>query len=288
LLTGRHAFRTGIGAWIDPTDNRDRTVALSIAEISMPDMLQLAEAGPYYSAIVGKWHLSGFDIPGPEQHPLNSGFQHHRGSLGNPLMAAHRAPMGRGYFHWQKNTDGFLAMSRVYMTTDTADEAIQMIETLPEPWLIWVSFNAPHKPLHRPPDHLHGYELGDDATDAEKYNASVEALDTELGRVLDHLVPEVRDRTTIVFLGDNGTIHAAVEPPWDNNRHKGSLFEAGVQVPLIIDSPHVGIPGSAPLRSFTWSTSSPRSPSSQVSIWTPSRCPPSRASRSGHASTATP
>jgi len=50
----------------------------------------------------------------------------------------------------------------------------------------------------------------------------------------------VRQRTTIVFLGDNGTPGQVMTPPAQG---KGSTYEGGIHVPLIVSGPRVAEPG---------------------------------------------
>lgn len=76
------------------------------------------------------------------------------------------------------------------------------------------------------------------------YGAILENLDQTVGRLLDFLddpntdgdtSDSIRKRTIVVFASDNGGIH-----PSDNNplRHvKGSFFEGGIRVPLIVSHP---------------------------------------------------
>ncbi len=60
---------------------------------------------------------------------------------------------------------------------------------------------------------------------------AVEALDTELGRLLTHVN---FDRTTVLFLGDNGTDQSASEAPFLPEHAKGTMYEGGLNVPLIV------------------------------------------------------
>ncbi|TDJ78437.1 MAG: N-acetylgalactosamine 6-sulfatase (GALNS), partial [Planctomycetota bacterium] len=116
--------------------------------------------------------------------------------------------------------------SQVYATTDSADEAIAAIRTLPEPWFVWLAFNAPHKPVHEPPAHLHTYApplVGIPTL----YRAMVEAMDTEMGRVLAEIGPE----DTVIFLGDNGPYEEAITAPQDPTHGKGTIFEGGSACP---------------------------------------------------------
>ena len=55
---------------------------------------------------------------------------------------------------------------------------------------------------------------------------------------------DVLAATTIIFVIDNGTAHAGVTPPWRSSHAKATLYEAGVNVPLVIAGPGVSAPGS--------------------------------------------
>ena len=72
----------------------------------------------------------------------------------------------------------------------------------------------------------------------------VEAMDTEIGRLLTAIPPDVREHTTVVFLGDNGTPKSAVTAPWPDEQSKKSMYEGGVRVPFIVTGPMVEVPGS--------------------------------------------
>ncbi len=239
LLTGRYGSRLGIGTIVDA----DSSQALAPEEIGLPQVL--ASAG-YTSALAGKWHLAGLYADDFTTHPAQYGFAQHAGSMHNLRTALGGEPDDAGYFFWQKNTDGALAYTSTYATTDTVDDAIRYVETLPEPWLVQVSFNAPHIPLHWPPPELHDQPVTTGGGDLQlrQYDAMVQAMDTELGRLLDAL-GERREQTTIIFLGDNGTPGQSIRPPWDPDRGKGTLYEGGVRVPLLVSGPAVRTPGSS-------------------------------------------
>lgn len=241
LLTGRLPSRTGIGRWMQPASEEWE---LQDDELTIPEMLREHAEARYSSAVVGKWHVASFNQRRPTRHALRQGFDHHRGSLANPTTALHPDDQRRGYFHWEKNVDGRLEWSDTYMTTDTVDEALALIEELPEPWFVWVALNAAHEPLHVPPDHLNpgGVTESDNAFD--KFDADVIAFDMELGRMLDSIDPEVREALTLVYVGDNGSWNNIIREPYNANRGKGSTFELGVNVPMIVTGPHVAEPGS--------------------------------------------
>ncbi len=242
LLTGRHARRHGIGRWIQPGGQLH---GLDFDEVILPEMLRLGPE-PYADAGVGKWHLGVFPgNPEPGMDPLHTGFSSYAGSLGNPDNAFTTPKDQKGYFYWEKTTNGDLAYTRTYMTTDTTNDALAQLHTLPEPWFLYVAYNAPHIPFHVPPDDLHPYDLDPaTATQWEMYDAMTVALDTEFGRLMAGIPEDLRDRTTIIFMSDNGTPAHNIRPPMDTERAKGSVFEGGVNVPMIVTGPAVTRPGT--------------------------------------------
>jgi len=236
LLTGRCAFRTGVGDVVDYTGGK----GLQLAEWTLPELLDAGTAGAWDHAAIGKWHL-GTSVAGP-MHPLLSGFRRYRGALGN--LGSDAAP--GNYFSYLKAVDGRFVPSRVYATTDTVDDALDAVAEMSEPWLLYVCFNAAHKPYHAPPDALQSYDLSGSAgpTPALYMQAMTEAMDTEIGRLLRSLPPPVLRRTDVIFLGDNGTDGDATTPPFKPLHAKGTVYEGGVNVPLIVAGPRVARPGS--------------------------------------------
>ncbi len=223
LQTGRHAFRTGVGM---PT----MAPTLALAETTLPEMLT-----GYTSAYVGKWHLAGTQ---GDTHPNDSGYHRFAGLVGGAVQ---------DYFAWPKVVDGVASTSTTYTTIDFADEAVAAIETLPEPWLVFVGFNAPHSPFHVPPPTLCPASacpsaacagLPPGADDARLVKAAVEAMDTVIGRILT-AQQAVAPNTYVFFLTDNGSPAAATEPPFVPSRAKGSLYEGGVHVPFLVRGPGV-------------------------------------------------
>src|SRR4029079_16777403 len=72
------------------------------------------------------------------------------------------------------------------------------------------------------------------------FEAMVEAMDTEMGRLLAAVD---RTNTHIIFMGDNGTVGQVIQPPFPAARGKDTLYEGGTHVPFIISSPIVVDPG---------------------------------------------
>lgn len=223
LLTGRYGFRTGIGT--------PGGANLSLDEVIVPEMLT-----GYSSAAVGKWHIGG-NGTSAMTHPNDSGFDHFAGSRGNLS----------DYSDWDKLENGVLLPTMTYATTDTADEAIEAIQTMPQPFYLHVAFNAPHGPAHVPDpvlcpaacpasDYCGSVVQGSD--NWEKARASVGAMDSELGRILA-VLDAVDPDAYVFFIGDNGTANNATRPPFVNGHAKGTVYEGGLNVPLVVRGPGV-------------------------------------------------
>ncbi|MFT5050071.1 MAG: arylsulfatase B [Chlamydiales bacterium] len=233
LLTGRFGVRTGLGS--NPKKLNADNVGLTLDEILLPELLQ---PFGYGSAVCGKWHLADFS-QGP-MHPIESGFDFAIGSLGN-LSGMET------YKRWKRSVNGTTRPSYAYATTDAVDNAIRAIrhfEGRDKPWVVLVAFNAPHHPLHAPPGYLHSYPLTGDpqATPELHTKAMVEAMDTEIGRLLAGL-GDAGDNTLVIFAGDNGSTEEAITAPFDPEHGKGTVYEGGINVPFIVSGQAVVNPG---------------------------------------------
>jgi len=222
LLTGRHGFRTGVGNPGDTIDLSEWTIADAFGD-----------AG-YGTACFGKWHLAN-NQNGGDANPNMMGFDHYSGALAGGI---------NNYFSWPKVVDGQAQQQLVntYATTENVNDAVSWIGDQQGDWFLWLAFNAPHTPYHLPPNNLHSYNLSGSNADINNnpepyYQASIEAMDTEIGRLLSSIDPAVLAETTVIFVGDNGTANAVV--PGTVRGSKGALWEGGVHVPCIVSGPAV-------------------------------------------------
>ena len=237
ILTGRYGFRTGIG---DVVSNSD--AGISLTEQTIPKALTAGSPLSYTHANIGKWHLSTQNN-GRRQNPNLMGYDHFSGLLQGGLPS---------YYTYTKVVNGSNVSVNNYATTETVNDAISWLNTqlaIDKPWFLWVAFNAPHTPFHLPPTNLHSFDTlsGDqsdiDANPYDYYKASVEAMDTEIGRLISAIPTDVLSNTTIIFLGDNGSPASVVQGGLPNNHAKGSLFDGGVNVPFLISGGQVVNPG---------------------------------------------
>jgi arylsulfatase A-like enzyme len=77
-----------------------------------------------------------------------------------------------------------------------------------------------------------------ESTDPMLARAMVEAMDAEIGRLLDAL-ETVDPDAYVIFFADNGTAPIATLPPFAPDHGKGTVYEGGVNVPLIVRGPGV-------------------------------------------------
>jgi arylsulfatase A-like enzyme len=234
ILTGLYGFRTGIGDNINYTDSD--AFELRQRELTLADVL----APTHRTAAIGKWHLAsrqGFGV----RHPIAMGFETFAGTLGQ-LGGMQSDP--QVYSHYVKTVTTTNNSRRNwvdnYCTTEQVDDAMAFIdESGARPWFLYLAFNAPHTPFHVPPDDLTTLAVNDDSPPPTKHRAMVEAMDTEIGRLIRSIPLEVLLRTWVVFVGDNGSHGLAMSDPVFRNKGKSTLFEGGINVPLIMGGPGV-------------------------------------------------
>jgi len=231
ILTGQYGFRTRVGFGVDFEALEPGVDALSRTELTIPEMLDAFTDGAYAHSAFGKWHLGTSGV-GDLASPNEAGFSHYAGALSN-----FEPP--EGYYDWTRVEDGVATPETSYATTVNVDDALAWIATAPEPWFCYLAFNAPHSPFEVPPAALHTVDVSSGTTRVVA-KAMVEAMDTEIGRLL----AGISATTTVIFLGDNGTSPGVVFPPFTPDKAKGTLFEGGINVPLIVRSPVVTVPGS--------------------------------------------
>jgi arylsulfatase B len=223
ILTGRHGFRTGVGAALGTN-----APGLAAGEVLLPELLTPTGV---HTALVGKWHLG--DDQGAST-PLVEGFGEFTGTMQGAVA---------DYYRWPKVQNGQTAFETTYATTDLVDEALACVGRTGGPWFVMLSFHAGHTPLHAPPAHLHTQSLAglDPSTSPIPFfRAMVQAMDREIGRLLAGIPATTLAQTNIVFLGDNGSARPTVAAPFDPNRAKGTIYQGGVHVPCIVAGPAVG------------------------------------------------
>jgi arylsulfatase A-like enzyme len=232
LLTGRYAARAGF-----------RPTARGIP----PEITTLPEAlrsQGYRTHHVGKWHLGATLM---DAWPLAQGFDTSFGFLNQWSM---REPTGEIPLSYPTYYDPWLQIDNQprsayegHLTELLADHTIELIEAADpaRPWFIYHAFFAPHTPIEPAEQYR---DLFPDTPDGE-YKALLNQLDDNIGRILESLrQTEQFDDTIIVLASDNGGTNLSRDNNYPYFGAKGTYFEGGVRVPLVIHWPEHFSPGT--------------------------------------------
>lgn len=235
---------------------------LPLSEITFGEALK--EHG-YRTCYIGKWHL-GKDGGGPGDQGFDTVI--HSGSAGATGSYWHPFPVEKG--HSVANpVDG---KEGDYLTDRLTDKAIDYINANKEgPFLLVMAHYAVHTPLQAPEQlkkkyqkklRQSGVEVGgkkddpDLVTDRQgtvktiqnnpTYAAMVERTDESLGRIVDALKANgIENNTAIILTSDHGGLstrglenkRALATSNSPLRQGKGSIFEGGTRVPLIVKWP---------------------------------------------------
>lgn len=144
--------------------------------------------------------------------------------------------------------------NREYMTGQQTQSGIDWWNRQTGPRMLTVSYNSIHTPYQQPP----GVDARVNALgcagqdDRLLVNAMFEDMDSQIGVLLEGLDLATLDEagkierlyldernTVLVIIGDNGSFGSSVRLPFSPNLAKGTVFQTGVWVPLIVAGPHV-------------------------------------------------
>ena len=217
IITGKYGVKSGV------LEVRD---VISTAETSIQKHIQYNTDNAYATAIIGKWHLSN-----NADDPITMGIDYYAGILNGAIS---------DYNSWPLVENGTSSISNTYATTKLTNLAIDWVAEQTKPWFLWMAYNAPHTPFHLAPIDLHSQgnlpidEASIDANPLPYYLSALEALDIEMGRFLSSLSAEERVNTIIIFIGDNGTPNKVAQAPYTRQTVKGSLYQGGINVPMVV------------------------------------------------------
>jgi arylsulfatase A-like enzyme len=235
LMTGRYQQRFGHefnGPGKPEPGFTQADMGLAREERTLASLLR---ARGYTTAAMGKWHL------GSEAglRPRERGFDHWFGFLGG--SRSYFSSDAPGLARQLQNDDQIVPETQIGYLTDTlaehAAEYVRLQADDPRPFFLYLAFNAPHTPMHALEADLARFEHIENKR-RRQYAAMLYAMDRGIGRVLDALASSGQaEHSLVIFLNDNGgaTNNGSSSGAWRGR--KGSKWEGGSRVPLLLRWP---------------------------------------------------
>lgn len=274
----RFGYSTNIGGNLNAIDTVTNVEGLPTSAVTIWERMQTVG---YDTAAVGKWHIGAHADGSAElgNRPHNQGVEHFDGLWGG----------SRGYFAENGTTGaqalrrtisdgaGGVVSNAInesdytgqYVTDVFGDQSVDYIRdkatTDTDPFFLYTSFTAPHTPMQATASdlaYIDSLNVSNFTGQRRTYAAMQYAMDRNVGKILDALEDpngdgntsdSIADDTLLLFINDNGGDCCDSSPNSSDNgdlRHgKGSQFEGGMRVPMIV--------AGAGVNSSAWGTVSP-------------------------------
>ena len=258
LLTGRYPGNAGVRAIL-----AGHRKASGLTP-KVPTLATALKKEGYATGLCGKWHLGLKE----ECRPNSNGFDEFDGFLAGCLdYYSHifyygMADGGSNPTHDLWENENEIYSNGEYLTERITRKSVDFIQRhKDEPFFLFVSYNAPHYPMHAPEKYLERFP--DLPWDRKIMAAMISAVDDGVGEITNTLKNlELLENTIIYFQSDNGPSRESrnwldgTEDPYYGGTagifkgHKYSLFEGGIRIPALmmwkdnitpktVDNPHI-------------------------------------------------
>lgn len=266
ITTGRYSNRFGYGNNIisdtSPIGTSSTDQGLPTSEVTIWERMQSVG---YSTAAIGKWHIGQHANNGAVlgNRPENQGVEHFEGLWGGsrPYFVgsetgteALRRTLSDGAGGVSQTTVTESDYSGEYVTDVFGDLSVDYVRAnalnSDTPFFLYTSFTAPHTPMQAIPtdlQYIDSLDVPGFSGARRTYAAMQHAMDRNVGKLLDAIEDpngdgdssdSVSDNTVFLFINDNGGDCCDVDPNSSSNgllrNGKGSQFEGGIRVPMII------------------------------------------------------
>lgn len=222
IITGRYQQRFGYHNNVPPKGS-----GLDPSESTVGDAFQ---AGGYKTYYIGKWHLGAVE----KYFPNNRGFDEFFGLLeGSRSYFPGKDDSSKGGKAIQRN--GEFIEWEGYITDLFTEVALDYLDDAKDkPFFMFLSYTAPHGPMHAKKEHLKKFE----GHSRPKLASMYWSVDQGIGHVIDRLDElNLRENTLVFLLSDNGGASANHSNNAPLKGFKGSKFEGGHRTPFVMSWP---------------------------------------------------
>ena len=249
FLTGRNCNRNGVWHTIMGAS------ILNDGEVTMADVFN---GNGYTTGMFGKWHL-GDNYPFlPHHRGFDETFYHGGGGVGQTPDYWNNDYFDDTYFR-----NGKPEKKQGYCTDVWFEEAMRFIEAKKdEPFLCYLSLNAPHGPFNVPEAYYNQYKDETEIDEIQKrFYGMITNIDDNFSKLRAKLEElGIEDNTLLIFTTDNGTARGhsidnetGISTGYNAGMRgkKGSEYDGGHRVPMIMRWPAAGLSGGKSLGGLT-------------------------------------
>ncbi|TNJ46010.1 sulfatase [Tamlana fucoidanivorans] len=243
LISGLNTPRHGVYT-VSPSDRGHKktrklipiknTKHLHDSIYTLPQMLK---SGGYITSNFGKWHVGN--------NPAKQGIDYNVGGSGkgNPGKNGYFSPYNIDFI--EDGPEG------EYLTDRLTNEAVSFIEKHKDTtFFVYMPFYSVHTPIMGKDSLVEKFKTkkGHEGQNNAEYAAMVASMDENVGKLLNTLKTKgLEENTLVIFTSDNGGIRA-ISHQDPLRAGKGSYYEGGIRVPLIIKWPNHTKPNTTSLQ----------------------------------------